>query len=289
MDITIVTHAELPAGAVDDQLLAAALRRFGLDVRFAVWNDQDTDWTITPLTLIRSTWDYFRRQPEWFSWLNTVHSKTALQNSAELVLWNSDKRYLMDLSAKGIRCIPTVFAPKGGKLLLGEVCRQNEWHDIVVKPSMAASAFGARRFSGMSIETSGEAHFQHLLRNGDALVQPYLREVETLRERSLVFVSGSFAHAYTKQAFNANSTGSSTIERYMATDDEIAFASAALSACTEEPLYARVDLLPGENGPVLMELELIEPDLALRLVPATADLFAESCHKLVRSLRDRVV
>ena len=36
-------------------------------------------------------------------------------------------------------------------------------------------------------------------------------------------------------------------------------------------LYARVDLAPGPDGPILLELELIEPSLFLATSPGAAD------------------
>lgn len=285
-DVTIVTHSASPYGALDDELFGTSLQRCGLSVRFTVWNDPQADWTVSPLTVIRSTWDYYRHQQEWKFWLETVRSKTSLQNSVDVVLRNSDKCYLKDLSARGINCIPTLFVDQGSEVSLIEICKQCDWKDVVVKPGVAASAFGAARFSGEQIETAGEAHLQQLSGRGGVLVQPYLSNVETSLERSLVFVSGKFVHAYTKRAFNANSSGTTTIQRYNATSQEIDFALSALHAFVGETLYARVDLLPDAAGPVLMELELIEPDLGLRFFPPTADFLARSCWQLVRRLRD---
>jgi hypothetical protein len=43
------------------------------------------------------------------------------------------------------------------------------------------------------------------------------------------------------------------------------------------PLYARVDLVPGPEGaPILMELEVVEPNLYLHESPATAERLAEA-------------
>jgi hypothetical protein len=45
--------------------------------------------------------------------------------------------------------------------------------------------------------------------------------------------------------------------------DTIEFGEAVLAAAAPPWLYARVDLVETEGGPLLMELELIEPDLFL--------------------------
>ena len=59
---------------------------------------------------------------------------------------------------------------------------------------------------------------------------------------------------------------------------ELAVARQALAAVPHDGplLYARVDLVPGPDGPLLMELELTEPSLFLRWAPGSADRFARA-------------
>ncbi len=68
--VTLVTHAALAGGAPDDQLLAEALAREGLKTRFAVWNDPGVDWAASPLTVVRSAWDYHHAPQAWREWLS---------------------------------------------------------------------------------------------------------------------------------------------------------------------------------------------------------------------------
>ncbi len=154
---------------------------------------------------------------------------------------------------------------------------------MVVKPAVAASATGARRFAGVEMAVLGEAHLGDLLGRGVALVQPYLAEVETARERSLVFVDGVFAHAFTKPDFSVDASGGTTIEVHIPSPEELALAAVALAAVPGPTSYARADLVPADNGPLLMELELIEPDLGLRLRPNVADTLARACLAAVGS------
>ncbi|MEA3046728.1 MAG: hypothetical protein QOJ53_1060, partial [Sphingomonadales bacterium] len=59
--------------------------------------------------------------------------------------------------------------------------------------------------------------------------------------------------------------------------DERAAADAILAAVEEDLLYARVDICRDRSGaPVLMELELVEPDLYLEHDPAGGAAFAEA-------------
>ena len=141
------------------------------------------------------------------------------------------------------------------------------------QPAIGASAKGAARFAVEAI-TGAQAHLGALLAAGDALIQPYQPAVEDQRERSLVFIDGGFSHAFTKPPF-LRGIGDGAGERsYEAGNAEVAVAWRALDASPAPVTYARVDLVPSAGGPRLMELELIEPDLGLRLHPGSAAALA---------------
>jgi hypothetical protein len=55
------------------------------------------------------------------------------------------------------------------------------------------------------------------------------------------------------------------------------FSRACLEALPIRPLYARVDLIETRDGPLLMELEVIEPDLYLRLQPGSTWPWPRPC------------
>jgi hypothetical protein len=75
--------------------------------------------------------------------------------------------------------------------------------------------------------------------------------------------------------FRVQSIHGGTVEPYVPNAAERAFAQSVLAQCPLPPAYARVDFVQAPNGPMLMELELIEPDLFLRLhAPAAGALAA---------------
>lgn len=276
-DVTLVSYDGAPEGAPDDQLLAEAIRGLGGSARFAVWDDDEVDWSASATTVIRSTWDYFRKQAEWRNWLTSIEGETRLVNSAPVVRWNMDKSYLLDLAKSGIPIVPTVIVRQAEQVDLPRLCADRYWIDIVVKPSVAGSAHGARRFPEDRIATEGVAHLRHLTSMGDALVQPYQTAVEHERERSLVVIGGAFGHAFSKSAFNPGAAAGGSSERdHKPTTGEVEFAQRALAAVGAAVTYARVDIVPTAEGPRLMELELIEPNLGLRRRPASALALAKS-------------
>ena len=92
--VAIATCAELPELADDEPMLLDALRVRGVDAAPAVWDDDSVDWGAYDLVVIRSTWDYAARRAEFVNWAERV---PRLLNPAEVIRWNTDKRYLAEL------------------------------------------------------------------------------------------------------------------------------------------------------------------------------------------------
>ncbi|MFD3556314.1 RimK family alpha-L-glutamate ligase [Streptomyces goshikiensis] len=271
--------AELP-------VLIAALRERGVDAAAADWDDAGFDWAAQDAVVIRSTWDYTERLPEFLAWASRVAAVTALHSPAEVVRWNSDKTYLAELAAAGVPTVPTRFiAP-------GEPVELTEGGEIVVKPSVSAGARNSARYTPAQ-RGAAEAHVRMLHEGGaTAMVQPYLERIVD-GERALVFLGGEFSHAMRKGPVLTD-TGRVDNTRVPHPDlvghapdaAELAVARAALTALATARaagplLYARVDLaLDAAGSPVVMELELIEPNLFLTATAGGVDRFVEAVTRL---------
>jgi hypothetical protein len=136
------------------------------------------------------------------------------------------------------------------------------------------------------------AHAAELLDAGRAvLVQPYVEGIDEAGETGMVFVGDRFSHAFRKGPILRPDSGfveglyrEEEITPRTATSEELAAAEAVLDAVgviapgwtRGDLLYARVDLVPGPDGPMLMELELIEPELFLTMAPDAAARFADA-------------
>ncbi len=275
--ITIVTHAGAPDGVSDDHLLAEAIMEAGGDVRYAAWTDASVDWSASAVTVVRSTWDYHLHPAAWFRWLERAAPLTSLTNAPDLIRWNSEKTYLLDLASRGVPVVPTVLLREASDLLV--TCGDRGWTDIVVKPSIGASSFSARRFRGAEIASEGVEHTRKLTLSGKALLQPYQPTIENARERSLVYIDGIFCHAFSKPGFY-NGLSETELPRHLPSQNEFMLAEGVLAVLPVSPVIARIDLVPADGGPLLMEAELIEPLLALRLCHATSQSLAQSLVRL---------
>lgn len=256
----------------DDQPLVPALASRGITAVPAVWDDPNVDWDRFDLTVLRSTWDYSRRAEQFLQWAQTV---PRLMNPEPVVAWNIDKAYLRDLAASGVPTIATTMVPPGDRapVISG---------DVVVKPSVSA---GSRDTARLTSDIEVADLVAHIHSSGrTAMVQPYVDGVDYAGETALVFIDARFSHAARKGPLLSRGAGlvadlyaqESTSSR-VASGDELAVAHAALAAVpTDRPLlYARIDLLPGADGPVVLEVEVIEPSLFLGIGGAI-DSFADA-------------
>ncbi len=296
--IALVTAAE--AQGLDDDLepLSSALRDLGLDVSNPEWDDPSYDWSAPDLALVRSTWDYTGRRDEFLEWSRRAGGATRLENPPEVLAWNTDKRYLDDLAAVGVRTVPSTFLPAGTDV---ELPSRGEF---VVKPTVGAGSRDTARYSADRTDAALE-HVDRLHESGRvAMLQPYLGAVDTVGEASLLFFGGRFSHAITKGpllSLDAEPSRAlfapelitarvpSTDELVVATDvvERLALVE-GVGAELDPPLYARIDLLRTDEGDLeVLEVELCEPSVFLDTSDGAAARFASAIAERLHAPTDR--
>ncbi len=278
--IALVTYPELPALSADDRLLLDELQRRGFDAAPIVWSDPTVPWEQVQMAILRSAWDAIHHYDAFVQWTRDVASRTCLWNPAPLVQWNSHKGYLLELAASGVPVVPTILLPKGSRQSLHELLSDQGWTNAVVKPAVSASAFATLLVQPHTI-AAGQRHLEQFLPARDMLLQPYLPSVAEYGERALVFIDGAYSHTGRKvPALTPDEpTGRDTVtrERVEAAPDELALAAHVLSTIRQPTLYARVDIARDATGvPRLMELEVIDPALYLRLADRAVVRLAEA-------------
>ena len=281
-EVAFITCARLPDLDVDDRLALEPLASFGCHVTAAVWDDPGVDWDRFDVCVLRSTWDYTDRRDDFVHWAMSV---PRLLNPAEVVKWNTDKRYLVDLARAGVSVIPTEWIVDARNAQLPAS------GEYVLKPSVGAGSLDADRFSLDDPAARARAvdHVDLLLARGQTvMVQPFATAIESSGETGVIFVEGEFSHAIRKgpmlRPVAVEVDGlyrEEAIEGRTATSDELDLARAALEAAhrildLEEPLlYARIDMVPaGDGRPVVMELEITEPSLFIATTPGSEVRFA---------------
>lgn len=280
--VRLVTCAHLPNLAVDDQELLHELQRQGVPTEVAVWDDPAVDWSAAPVTVVRSVFDYHLRRQEFLEWLDHAETQTLIKNPPEVIRWNSHKFYLRQVQADGFPVIDTEWLTQNEPADIKEIMIRRAWPEIVVKPAVSASAHGALKVTADNLD-DGQAHTDGLLNDGDALVQPYLYEFETIGETSVIWLCGAQTHCVRRP-----SGLHSTLEQahvgapLKPSAEERELAQAVYASIQSTLLYARIDLInTREYGLLLLELELLEPALYLRHSREIVERFASTILGLV--------
>jgi glutathione synthase/RimK-type ligase-like ATP-grasp enzyme len=270
----------------EDGLLQAELTRRGLRSARVDWARADFAWSRARCAVLRTTWDYFHRPAAFSAWLDRASGQTRLLNPPALVRWNMDKHYLDDLRARGVHTVPTRFVEAGADTSLPSVLADAGWDDAVLKPVVSGAGRHTYRVDAAKAPEH-DAVFRELLRSEAVMLQPFQRVILESGELSLMVIGGRYTHAVRKVArpddFRVQDDHGGTVHPYAAPADEIAFAERAVAACDPTPVYARVDMLRDNDGLLaVMELELVEPELFMRLHLPAAEAFAERVADVLR-------
>ena len=278
--IALATYASLPGGAVDEQPLIECLAALGVRARAAVWDDPSNSWRDFDGVVVRSCWDYHLRHDDFFRWVDRVAGAgIPIWNSPMVLRWSSRKTYLHDLEIGGVRTVPTVWLlsdnARAKTASLATILTDTGWDRAVVKPIISASA---HETWSVTIDDAREdaaewdARLRALIARPGAMVQPFVEEVESDGEWSLLFFGGVFSHAVRKFAalgdFRVTREWGGRHETVTPPPNVIRQAERALRVAPSESVYARVDGFIMDGNFVLTELELLEPSLYLDADPA---------------------
>jgi glutathione synthase/RimK-type ligase-like ATP-grasp enzyme len=309
--LALATCRSLPVWEVDDAALHAAIAARGVPFERPSWDDPAVDWSAYDAVLIRTTWDYQERLPEFRAWIDRVAAATTLFNPPAVIRWNARKTYLRELAEDGLPTIPTRWVDadqtdgaagwwRTPAALLAETrALDGTAARFFLKPQVGATAWGTLPFDASPDGAAAAvAHLAEWLARdgiGGMMMQPFLPSVGDLGEVSVLFVDGEPAHGVRKIPV----PGDYRVQDDHGASDEPwtppaavrdiargAMAAAARRTGTREPLlYGRVDFLcdavaaaagDSADGWRIVELELIEPSLFLRHAAATAERLADA-------------
>ncbi|HEY7545880.1 MAG TPA: hypothetical protein VID27_13395, partial [Blastocatellia bacterium] len=163
------------------------------------------------------------------------------------------------------------------------VLEENDFDQAVIKPTISATA---RRTWRTSIRTAREdqSRLDEILSESSAVVQEFVEEVVTQGEWSIIFLGG-YSHAVLKRAaagdFRVQSEFGGISEMLTPPQRIIRQAEEILRMIDSPIIYARVDGVESGGRFTLLELELTEPELFLRLDPHAPARFAQAIAAVV--------
>lgn len=263
-----------PDPDLDIPYAKTAAKELKIDLVFANWNDEQINWTDFDAAVIRSTWDYVPIRDKFLKKTKEISNETKLFNSHEVMSWNTDKKYLLELEAKGVPIIPTKFVHN-----IEEAKDAISWafgkaNSIAIKPNVGAGA----RLAGKANSVQEALTFvgEILKAKRVAMIQPYVSSVDDEGEKAIIIINGQISHVAKKvPALTVGGHGDAAGSQEI-TDEIIEIVETVSKAVEEwdDLLFARVDVVRLDNKLVLMELELTEPWLFMQFRPeAGIDLF----------------
>jgi glutathione synthase/RimK-type ligase-like ATP-grasp enzyme len=282
--IALATAAPDGEAVAEDKMLRHALARRGLEATIRNWHEPAESWTAFDAVVVRSCWDYPAHYLAFLNWAAEIERLgVVLINSARLLAWNADKRYLCDLQRRGVRIAPTHVLDASAEL--AKVLETLGWDEAVVKPAIAAGGHATWRTSRAEAGAHA-ARIRALAKGGRSLlVQPFLPEIRRRGEWSLVFFAGVFSHAVLRRPapgdFRVQDSFGGIARPAAAPSFLVREAAAVLARLPESPGYARIDGLVSGTDFLLMEVEAIEPVLFLEADPQAAQ-------RMVRMIEERL-
>lgn len=284
MRLGIVTCDKCPTLIPGERPLIALLRPSGIESIPVIWNNPAADWASFDALLVRSIWDYHLNTDGFLSWLARVEQlKIPVWNPVDVLRWNHHKFYLSELEKRGVKIAPTLFFRKSDPGALEHV-QAAGWTDVVVKPAISASGYRTHTFPTTSAQAG--AYFRDAAAHGDFLVQPFLRGIRDHGEISLIYFNGNYSHSILKQPRAGEFRVQAEYGGHQVPwtpDERIIQEGERILEKTGMPLlYARVDGLLDKDRLILMELELIEPDLFLETSEGAVDRLAGELRRRLR-------
>jgi len=285
--IALATSKNLADLWAGDRLFLEELRRRGFSTAPVVWDDRGADWDRWDAVIIRSCWDYHLAVDRFREWLDRVSADgRVVINRPDLVRWNLHKGYLLDVARAGGRIPPTTVIERGAAGLLRDHLDGEGWHDAVIKPAVSATGYRTRLVRGRPSDED-EQVFAETLAAGDVLAQAYVPEVSEHGEWSFVFFEGRYSHAALKRAapgeFRVHIEWGGTVETVAPPPALIAQAQTLMDALALRATYGRVDGTDVDGDLVVMELEVVEPELFFDREPDAAARLADAVERVLQS------
>lgn len=271
---------------IDADLAIAPLQARNWRVEQVPWRSPNVDWTRFDAVYIGTPWDYPKDLGQFIGVLERIDESGAiLVNDLELVRWNVHKTYLRDLQSRGAAIVPSHWREHLQKGQLTRFFDELAADRIIVKPVVGSNATD----TWLLTRESARTHEETLLRTFDErafVVQPFIDNIQTEGEYSLFYFGNQYSHAIQKIPgagdFRVQEEHGARILAATPDPAVIDCADRILMFVKPAPAYARCDLVRGPDGRfLLMELELIEPSMYLRMDTNAADRFAAAFHRYV--------
>lgn len=246
----------------DDQYLVDSLEEQHCHVVVCDWETIDLSGPCN--VLIRTPWNYPQKIEKFLNKLNSVEKNGGkIINRPDIIKWNAHKSYLCQCP----------FAVDTEVIRINQDTELN--YPVVIKPVYGAGGINTYCIKNYNEYLKLSPHFGE-----EFLVQPYIENITKEGEYSFIFFQHHFSHAVVKrpvgEEFRVQDSFGGSVEKYQPTEEETREVQKMLNQFPHRYEYARLDFVRHEGKTLLMELEVIEPELFFRFSTEGAKTFAKN-------------
>ncbi len=269
--IAIVSCDRWKDRLIEDRLIKEQLVSMGYPSEIVSWEDQGIDYKDYQAFLLRSVWGYQHKYVDFENWLREMRRQNNLLfNDYELVLGNIRKDQQFALLEKNhFPLIDTQFVYEEEALFR----TLNEYEKSVVKPIISGS--GDFTFLLDRTREDYELTYQKLkevsskilqVKENGFMIQPYVEEIKN-GEYACVYIEGTNTHNMLRYPGVFLQKQKPIWQETIPLSVHQLANQVARMNDYQGYLYMRVDLVLQEKGPVIMEVELADPDLLFKYIP----------------------
>jgi hypothetical protein len=262
----------------------------GWQVETVAWREASADWESFDAVYICTPWDYPQHLQQFLEVLQCIEDSTAvLVNPLPLVHWTLQKTYLADLQQCGADIVPSCWFARFDGQQIADCFEEFDATRLIIKPTVGANAQDTYVLQ-QPLSAATMVMLQSTFRDRAFFVQPFVDNVQSEGEFSLFYFGGEYSHAILKVPkagdYRVQEEHGGDIRSVQPCAALLVTGHRVLSLVEPQPVYVRADFVRGIDGRfLLMELELIEPSLYLRMDHGAAERFATAFDNYVSGVR----
>jgi len=286
-----LTMEQTDGWSIDADLGFPPLEALGWHIDAVRWRSEAPDWNRYDAVYIGVPWDYPDDPQRFLDLLATIDASGAiLVNPLALVHWSLAKTYLRDLEQGGAGIVPSLWYERMQSGLLEQAFEAHDTDRIIVKPVVSTNAthtFLLTREMARDLADTLQATFG----SRPFVIQPFIENIQREGEFSLFYFNRELSHSTLKIPkrgdFRVQEEHGAEVLAVEAEPALIEAGERAMQLVMPMPAYARADFVRGPDGRFLvMELELIEPSMYLRMDPQAPRRFAAAFDAYVSLQRE---
>ena len=275
--VAFLTIDDMTEFESDDALMYDPLTELGIELEEVPWREK-RNWNDYEMIVIRTTWDYQSAPKDFLKKLKQIEASGGnLLCPSSVVEWNMHKSYLKNLEREGVAIVPSIFGKKLTEKVFDKAATAFEANKFIVKPTVGANSDNTFIMHADKLEEEALVHFS----DKEFIVQPYINSINTHGVYSLIYFNNVYSHALVKvpakEDFRVQEEHGGRVIGFKANPEMLEMAQKAIEFVKEDVLFTRVDLVQMKDGSyAVMEVELIEPSLYLRMDPKAPRTFAKA-------------